>query len=428
MNVLLICNYQREIPPFMITQIKIAEKYFDRIEYVNPSLLNDNSSCVISDNVYVYQIIRKRNIYRIIRTAMALFRKEVLVDIKKAVKEKKCNRAFLLHLFKELYPSEVLYKELRDILKTKYQNDMVCVLAVWFDCNAYAVARLKEIFPSIKAISFAHAFEVNPERSPFINVSLNLYKHENLDRVTFISKKVLNSYLNLMGYQKEKFLKKIDVCYLGSLNRDSYLSAYGVEKLHLCSCAGLTEVKRVDLILDALENWIGHEILWTHIGAGPLYERIRQRAEKINENNPYVEIHLAGKMDNKEVHEYYKKEIVDLFINVSSSEGLPVSVMEAISYGIPVIATNVGGTSEIVTAQNGFLINRDLDGEIIRNMILKYMNLSFDKKEKLREGARRVWKEKFNSEKTLAEYFEGIKMMMEGKLALNEMEQKVDDE
>jgi glycosyltransferase involved in cell wall biosynthesis len=38
----------------------------------------------------------------------------------------------------------------------------------------------------------------------------------------------------------------------------------------------------------------------------------------------------------------------DIFVNPSYSEGLPTSVMEAASVGLPVIATDVGGTREIV--------------------------------------------------------------------------------
>ena len=46
--------------------------------------------------------------------------------------------------------------------------------------------------------------------------------------------------------------------------------------------------------------------------------------------------------------DYYKNNIIDIFINLSASEGIPVSIMDAISFGIPCIATNVGGTGEIV--------------------------------------------------------------------------------
>ena len=44
---------------------------------------------------------------------------------------------------------------------------------------------------------------------------------------------------------------------------------------------------------------------------------------------------------------------VDLFLTVSANEGIPVSIMEAQSFGIPVIATDVGGISEIVNNVNG---------------------------------------------------------------------------
>ena len=46
----------------------------------------------------------------------------------------------------------------------------------------------------------------------------------------------------------------------------------------------------------------------------------------------------------------------DLFVNMSLSEGIPVSIMEAISFGIPIIATNVGGNAEIVNDETGVLI------------------------------------------------------------------------
>ncbi len=46
---------------------------------------------------------------------------------------------------------------------------------------------------------------------------------------------------------------------------------------------------------------------------------------------------------------FFKENSVDLFINASITEGTPVSIMEAISCGIPIIATDVGGNPEIVS-------------------------------------------------------------------------------
>jgi glycosyltransferase involved in cell wall biosynthesis len=47
----------------------------------------------------------------------------------------------------------------------------------------------------------------------------------------------------------------------------------------------------------------------------------------------------------------------DIFVNPSYSEGLPTSVMEAASVGLPIVATDVGGTNEIIrNMESGLLI------------------------------------------------------------------------
>ncbi|MFF2178052.1 glycosyltransferase family 4 protein [Lysinibacillus sp. NPDC058147] len=49
-----------------------------------------------------------------------------------------------------------------------------------------------------------------------------------------------------------------------------------------------------------------------------------------------------------------------LFVLLSDWEGLPISIIEAMRAGLPIIATNVGGVNELVSDnENGFLINRD---------------------------------------------------------------------
>ena len=115
-----------------------------------------------------------------------------------------------------------------------------------------------------------------------------------------------------------------------------------------------------------------------------------------------------GQVSNREVISYYMNNHVNLFINVSESEGIPVSIMEAISFGIPVIATDVGGTSEIVIdGFNGLLLNKTFDidklVDVISCAILGRIDLlSF------RKNARILWTEKYSCENNYYKFYENI--------------------
>ena len=84
------------------------------------------------------------------------------------------------------------------------------------------------------------------------------------------------------------------------------------------------------------------------------------------------------------------------FITTSQSEGLPVSVMEAISFSIPIIAPNVGGISEIVDDTDGILLPETAKAKDFANAIEKIAKMSQEEYEDLRKGAFLMWNKKFN--------------------------------
>ena len=83
---------------------------------------------------------------------------------------------------------------------------------------------------------------------------------------------------------------------------------------------------------------------------------------------------------------------------MSASEGIPVSIMEAQSVGIPVIATEVGGVPEIVNSCNGWIVPKHFDAITISTIIDTYFLTSKNAIMHKREAAYENWKKYYNGQ------------------------------
>ena len=109
------------------------------------------------------------------------------------------------------------------------------------------------------------------------------------------------------------------------------------------------------------------------------------------------------------MYDFYKNNKVDLFINVSSTEGLPVSIMEAISFGIPCLATDVGGTSEIIIdGITGKLIPKDFENSFLAQEIENIINMDKDDYNNLRKKTRNFWKENYQAKNNFKNFAKRI--------------------
>ena len=197
--------------------------------------------------------------------------------------------------------------------------------------------------------------------------------------------------------------KKYFEIHYGELRNDITISRIGTKDYGLnpyiksdltriVSCSNLLPVKRVDRIVRTL-GYIKTRVEWVHFGDGPQRKEIEELIAGLPENISY---RLAGAVTHEDLMSFYRTNSVDLFINLSSSEGVPVSVMESMSFGIPVIATDVGGTAEIVSEKNGFLVEPDFSPEELAGKIIKLSER--DDFEGLRKASREEWSLKSNAE------------------------------
>ena len=156
--------------------------------------------------------------------------------------------------------------------------------------------------------------------------------------------------------------------------------------VRVVSCSNLIGLKRVHLIVQALYMINDTHIQWIHFGDGPLFSEIANLSKDLP---PNIDVKLFGRMENAKVLQYYSENYVDLFLNVSEAEGVPVSIMEAFSFGIPCFATDVGGTNEIVNQDNGLLVNKEFEMKLLVDFIQNVRHSSINGE--LRKNARNTW-------------------------------------
>lgn len=169
----------------------------------------------------------------------------------------------------------------------------------------------------------------------------------------------------------------------------------------LVSCSVMVPLKRVPQIAAAIaalaRRHPGHAITWTHFGDGPDRDAVQAVLRAAPSNLRAV---LRGRVPNDVVRAHYANEPVDLFVLLSESEGLPVSIQEAASAGIPILATDVGGVGEIVGADNGRLVPVDASAnEVAMAIETLLMNSAFDAREARRKASHARWAADFDAER-----------------------------
>lgn len=282
--------------------------------------------------------------------------------------------------------------------------DEVTIYSYWlFDAAAAGVLLaddLKKRGKKVKQVSRAHRFDLYDEFAKYNYLPMREFLLSRVDRVLPCSA----SGAEYLQNKYPHYAKKISPAFLGTADHGE---RYGsrINGLHMVSCSFMVPVKRLHLIVQALEK-ADFPVLWTHIGSGPLKEEIEGMAMKLPD---CVRTEWKGQMDNAEIMNYYRTNDISAFVNVSASEGIPVSIMEISSFGVPVIATDVGGTREAVySGENGYLLPADFSPDELMGRLRELTGLSEEEYGRLCLNARRIWAEKFNAQKNYRNFYKEI--------------------
>lgn len=171
-------------------------------------------------------------------------------------------------------------------------------------------------------------------------------------------------------------------------------------KHSLVSCSQLTANKRIYAFPEILSQ-LHIDYHWYHLGDGDL-EQTELLLNEIAKYRLTDRFTLMGWTPNSEVLEFYRNHTVSFFINLSYVEGIPVAMMEAAAFGIPLLGTNTVAVPEIVHPTTGLLIPVEFDP----NDCAKQLNEILSKPsthERLRQGARKMFEENYESNRNFTQ-------------------------
>ncbi len=176
-------------------------------------------------------------------------------------------------------------------------------------------------------------------------------------------------------------------------------------KYRMVTTGTVCKRKGQHIIVEAM-NKMNPEILKdTHLtvmGIGSDYGILTQ---KTKEYGLQEHITFLGNVPNAEVHQHLCSE--NIFILMSRNEGLPISVIEAMRAGLPIISTRVDGIPEQVDDRNGILIDPDVDQLV--DVLNRLPEFDWDS---LGKGSRKRFEQEYTFGRMLRDYADMFDKLM----------------
>ncbi len=271
----------------------------------------------------------------------------------KSIKPKKFKRKLYVYYY------GIYVLKLNKILKDYFNDeDEFYVYSFWLSRPAFGAATLLNECKEVRcAVSRTHRYDLYEEENNLNYLPFRKFINEHLNTIYFLNMNAIN-YFDGKNYSNKK--PEYKVAYLGTKDYARKNTNDSKTGITIASCSYIIQRKRLDLIIDLVKRVyaLTGDVKWLHIGDGEDKEKIKELASRELSGVKYS---FLGKIVNEKIFETYKDNDVDFFVNLSDSEGIPVSILEAMSMGIPIVARNVGGIADAVSNDTGILIEESGD-------------------------------------------------------------------
>lgn len=386
---------------FIENEIEYLADKFDEVYVISASPVNSRNVRPVPENVKVINIAPENSwTWRLASITDFNFWEQFNKDLKR-----KSKKASLPNMFRVAWgvyaKAQCIAQKLENLIRdNNLKPDNLTGYSYWMNESALALSLLQNRIPEFKFYARAHRWDVFEETHPIPYLPFRPFIGEKVKQIFCVSGVVADYLKNQFPEIPESVIRK---AFLGTRALDAIPTHHGPNIPHIVSCSYVHARKRVDLIWDSLKK-ISKPVRWTHLGGGPDLPALMQRCEKEKDQYSHLQVEWKGEINNSDIRRYYASEFCDLFISLSTSEGLPVSMMEALSAGIPILSTHVGGVGEIVIEnKTGWLLPADPDPVLVTEKLETILSQSPESFQRLRQNAYAYWEQHFRADKVYPE-------------------------
>ncbi len=385
---------------FILPELPFLTEKFDVIVISNS--LSKEQTAILDENVKVIHYTRKASLLQklwdsICYLGSSAAYKEIFDILRSG--EKIAGR---------LLESVLFFEEARRFRRFLLSNHIIdetrsgIIYCYWFTYYGLTAAEYGRKHSNIKVITRAHRYDLYDEGSQFGRQPFKKQMNKLFDSIVFIAEHGRQYYISKYGEPDKKGqyqLFRLGVKPTGSRpvikkEKESFL---------LVSCAMVLPRKRVDMIVDALAEITDLPIKWVHFGDGGDYEKLCEYAHEKLDSMKNINYEFRGYVTSEQVMRFYSENYVDAFITTTASEGCPVSVQEAMAYGIPIIGTSVAEISYMID-DNGILLSENPTINEISEAIRDIYIRDAASIKAAREKSYLLWKSNFNIDKNAVKF------------------------
>ena len=311
---------------------KIAKYFQDELNYeIEILTLSDNKNSNINDDFSVKRIDRNLPIiYRWLKTIFTIYKLGRNKDL----------------IFVNGLGTEVTIANI--FLKKKIIRKIVGDPA-WE--RAYSKAKISESFDEFQVKNYGFSISLQKK--------VRSFSIKKSDIVVTPSQHLKNFILNL------GFKNKIEIINNGVFIPEENTNIFTNDQINITIVSRLVSHKNIEKIIKAISDLNDPLIYLNIIGDGPELNQLQKISLESNNKDNII---FHGKLNRDEIDHIFLNS--DIYIQASNYEGLPHSLLEAMSYGIPVLCTPVGECKEILGNEDrGYILDLPVSKNNIKSKI-----------------------------------------------------------